>query len=245
MKKQKILQDNPWLKEKAFYHRGKHNVSVVENTLLAFEGAVNDNQPFEFDVRLSKDEQVIVFHDDDLNAMFGINKKINQLTYEELNKVSNDFHFPKLKEVLDLVNEKVGIMIEIKSNKVGVLEQKVIDILKNYNGKYVFVSFNPMSLRYLKIHSPNILRGQIASNFTSSKMNNLKKYLLKHMIFNFLSKPDFISYDINDFDVRILMSIKKRGYFIFGWTYRNKEKKAQFKKIFDNVIFENIEIKNF
>ena len=80
-------------------------------------------------------------------------------------------------------------------------------------------------------------------NFKDYLQKEFKNFLLKHMIFNFLSKPDFISYDINDFDVRILMSIKKN--FIFGWTYRNKEKKAQFKKYLTMLYLKTLKLKNF
>lgn len=243
--RQKRFQDNLWLKQRPFCHRGKHGGSIIENTILAFEKSIEMNFPFEFDVRLTKDKKVVCFHDNNLMRMFNVRKKVNELTYEELNNIKEDFHFPLFKEVLDLVDGKVGLMIEIKADKIGELENLVIKQLEGYKGKYVFVSFNPLSLRYMRKNKPEILRGQISSNFSNSKMNWIKKVILKKMLFNFLSKPDFISYDINDFDEKILLNFKKKNYYIFGYTYKSRKKELELREIFDNVIYENIEIESF
>ena len=56
-----------------FAHRGLHkrDKSVPENSLAAFERAASYGYGIELDVQLSKDGQVVVFHDDTLNRVCG------------------------------------------------------------------------------------------------------------------------------------------------------------------------------
>ena len=91
-------------------HRGLH-YNYLENTLGAFKEAIKNNYIIELDVRLTKDKKVIVFHDNNLFRITGINKNINESTYEELKEIIN---IPTLQEVLNLVSGKVTIIIEIK-----------------------------------------------------------------------------------------------------------------------------------
>jgi len=235
-----------WLRSRPFLHRGFHNEHIKENTLVAFNEAVKRGFPFEFDVRLTRDQQVICFHDWSLKRMFNLDKRVDELSYEELNNIDPLFHFPLFTEVLELVDGKAGLMIEVKNDgKIGVLESKVIEILKGYKGNYAIVSFNPLSLNYFRINAPEIIRGQISSKFSDSKMSKLRKHLASKMRFNFISKPDFISYDINDFDENTIKNLKEKGYYIFGWTYRGSDNTEKLKELFDNVIFEDIEIERF
>ena len=136
-------------------------------------------------------------------------------------------------------------MIEIKSTKVGVLEEKVIDLLKGYNGRYVVVCFNPMTLRYFRKKAPHIIRGQLSYSYKKSKYNFALKYILSHMLLNFLSKPHFISYGIDGYNKKLLEKYRKKGYFIIGWTYKDEKDKKSLKEIYDNMIMEDLSIKEF
>ena len=58
-------------------HRGIHdNIDIPENTLQAFKKAVKNNISIELDVQLTKDNVLVIFHDDNLKRMTGINKTI-------------------------------------------------------------------------------------------------------------------------------------------------------------------------
>ena len=72
-----------------FAHRGLHNrdKSVPENSLEAFELAAQAGYGMELDVQLSKDGQVVVFHDDTLERVCGVNARVDELSYEELKKL--------------------------------------------------------------------------------------------------------------------------------------------------------------
>ena len=58
-------------------HRGLHdNIKIVENTIESFELAMQNKFAIECDIVLSKDGEVMVFHDYDLNRLAAINKPI-------------------------------------------------------------------------------------------------------------------------------------------------------------------------
>ena len=224
-------------------HRGYHDIekNIPENSLRAFEEAIKNNYIIELDVHILKDGEVVVFHDDNLKRMTGIDKKIKECTYCEISKLrlkETEEKIPLLKNVLNLVDGKVPIIIELKIDvRCGKLEKEVIEILSHYNGKYAIKSFNPFSVDYFRKHSPNTIRGQLASDFKNDKMFILKKLLLKNMLFNFISKPDFISYDIRALPNKKIQKIRKKQL-ILGWTARSGEDIEKAKKYCDNVIFE-------
>ena len=69
-------------------HRGLHNnKDIIENTIESFELAIKNNFSIELDVVLSKDGEVMVFHDYDLNRLAGSNKLINDCTANELRNI--------------------------------------------------------------------------------------------------------------------------------------------------------------
>ncbi len=96
-------------------HRG-NSVDYIENTLPAFQDAVdNDRYKFiEFDVQYTKDKQIVVHHDLTLWRLQGKKNRISELTYEELNNIS-DYHIPLYSEVMEIVAGKKPLNIEIKS----------------------------------------------------------------------------------------------------------------------------------
>ena len=106
------------LLRRPFAHRGVHSL-FPENSMPAFEDAIKLNLGIELDIHLTKDEQIVVFHDDNLKRMTGANEYIKMLTYEQIKqyKLNNTEHtIPLLRDVLNLVKGKVPILIEIKTN---------------------------------------------------------------------------------------------------------------------------------
>jgi len=69
-----------------FAHRGLHSNpdKIPENSIAAFKLAVENNYGIEMDVQLSKDKVPVVFHDFTLKRVCHLNKKVRELTYEEL-----------------------------------------------------------------------------------------------------------------------------------------------------------------
>lgn len=242
-----IKRDTSFLKSNPIAHRGYHNIDkrIPENSILAFKEAIKNNLIIELDVHILKDGNVVVFHDDNLKRMTGIDKNIKDLTFQELNEVylgETKEKIPLFTDVLKLVDGKVPIIIELKSDtKCGLLEEEVIKILKKYKGKYAIKSFNPLSVRYFKKHYPEAIRGQLVSSFKNKKISKLKKLLFSNMFFNFITKPDFISYDIKALPNKKISKLRDNKL-ILGWTVRNINDLEKAKKYCDNYICENIDL---
>lgn len=226
-------------------HRGLHGKDVPENSAQAFSLAIEAGYAIETDVRLTKDKQVIIFHDDLVERMCGISGKVIEMEYSELEKLRLNNSSQKIitfKEFLKLVNGKVSLLIEIKNDgAVGVLESLVIEQLKDYKGEFAVQSFNPFSLQYFKLHASKILRGQLSCYFKGEKLAYYKKFLLKRMLLNKKSEPDFISYAIENMPNRF---VKKYKIPLLAWTIRSKENLNKAKSLNANVIFENTSIFN-
>lgn len=238
-------RDISFLTQNLIAHRGYHNIKkgIPENSILAFEEAIKYNLTIELDVHILTDGKVVVFHDDNIKRMTGIDQNIKDMDYDTIKKIQlqgTNQRIPLLQEVLSLVDGKVPIIIELKYDvKCGVLEKEVIKILKNYNGKYAIKSFNPFSIMYFKKEFSNVIRGLLVSDFKDEKMSKLRKIVLSKMLFNSITKPDFISYDIKALPNRRVAKLR-RNKIILGWTIRNKEDLEKAEKYCDNFICENI-----
>ena len=234
-----------WLVETPIAHRGFHDKNNPENSLAAFARAIEKGYAIELDVQLLADETVVVFHDDSLARMTGNDGYIKYLNKEDLKALSlkgTKETIPTLEEVLKFVDGRVPLLIEIKNKyKVGKLEQKVIDLLKNYKGKYAVQSFNPFSLGYFRQHAPQILRGQLAGYLKNEKsLSWISKFLLKRMRFNKkVSQPDFIAYEAAALPNRFVRKYKNLP--LLAWAIKSKEEYLKIVKYCDNIIFEKFD----
>ena len=102
-----------------FAHRGGAGV-FPENTLPAFKNAIDIGyKNLETDVHLTKDREVIAFHDESLERVANISEKISDLTLKELSqiKIDNYATIPTLLELLELFPQ-AKINIDPKSDSV-------------------------------------------------------------------------------------------------------------------------------
>ena len=238
------MKTNSWLSKQYIAHRGLHNDNFPENSLPAFDNAIRHGFAIELDVHLLSDGTIAVFHDDSLKRMTGINNLIKNLRYEDLQNcklAGTDFCIPTFNQVLELVNGKVPVLIEVKNDtKVGPIESKLIEILKSYNGPFAIQSFNPYSLAYFKKNAPEIPRGQLAGYFKGEKLSFVKKYVLKKMLLNkTVSSPNFISYEADKLPNKYVK--KYNNLPILAWTIRNSQQHEKIKNYCDNIIFEGFE----
>lgn len=111
-------------------HRGA-SAYEPENTLSAFQKAIDLNvDMIELDVHKTKDNKIIVIHDSTLDRVTNGSGKINQLTMQDISKFNiRRQKVPTLQDVLDLVNKKVKINIEIKC--CGIVDL-LADVIKSY-----------------------------------------------------------------------------------------------------------------
>lgn len=233
-----------WLKNDLIAHRGLHqkDKSIPENTITAFKLALDKGISIELDINILKDGHVVVFHDHDLKRCFNINQSLDDLSYDDLKKITykSGDHIPLLTEVLDLINGKVNLLIELKpQGDVVKLCEAFLKIIDQYKGNFAVFSFHPNVVYYLKKHRPNIIRGQISEYFEDNKyMSNFMRFLMKRLAFNRFTKPDFISYGIHNMPNKYLDKYKKRGLTIISYAARSQKDFDFVKAHYDNVVFE-------
>lgn len=244
------LKKNPMLESfegHHYAHRGIHDneSSVPENSLTAFELAIKGGYGIELDVQLTKDLVAVVFHDYDLKRACGVNKKISDLEYKDLldyKLFKSQERIPTFSQVLDLIGGRVPIIVELKiplkphSTCMAASEQ-----LKNYKGLYCIESFNPLGLGWYKKHYPKIVRGQLSTDFIKEKIDGsrVQYFLLKHLLFNFHTKPDFIAYH-HKYKRGLSFSICRKLYktLAIAWTIKSQEQLDESKEYYDLYIFE-------
>ena len=230
-----------------FAHRGYHNIEqgIPENSMAAFKAAVDKGYGIELDIHVTKDDHVMVFHDDDLKRMCGDPGSIEHYTVEELKKFrlqGTEEMIPTLEQVLDLVDGKVPILVELK---IPGRNRRICEaswrILKNYKGPYMVQSFNSMGLQWYKKHAPHILRGQLSSNLTREKLKTpyALRFLVKNLMANVAARPDFISYKLED--LPNLSVTLCRALFhtpVAVWTLRTEKALSKGKAGYNICIFE-------
>ena len=212
-------------------HRGVH-YKYMENSIKAFQEAIKRNYIIELDVHITKDNKIVVFHDNNLKRLAGVSKNIEELNYSEILKIIS---IPTIEDVLKIVNGKVPIIIETKVlNNVGILEKTLSNILNNYEGKVAIQSFNHKSLEWFKNNNPKYPRGYLINSITHH--NILIKYILNIKKLNKIIKPTYLGINLDYIDNKIIKKLKKE-YLIIGYTINNQEEYNKYKNKTDNLIY--------
>ncbi len=232
---------------KCYAHRGLHGNGIPENSLAAFELACKAGYGIELDVHITADGELVVFHDDTLKRMCGVDEKTESKTLSELTALTlanTDEHIPSFKEVLDLVDGRVPLVVEIKGSKIGnnLVCELVAKMLDNYNGIYCIEAFNPFYVAWWKKNRKNVVRGQLSSNMQkeNSDMSALTNFALTNMLLSFLARPDFIAYNVKEKNQISFRLARFFGGYPVAWTIRNDEDKSSADGVFKAIIFENI-----
>lgn len=235
------IKTSSWLTDKPIAHRGLFDSESPENSLPSFKNAVEHGFPIELDVRLTDDKTIVVFHDDKLGRMTDSDGYVSNLKESNLNTLKllkTDCCIPTFEQVLETVNGKVPLLIEIKKVvKSFALEEKLIDMLKSYNGDYAVESFDPYSMEYFYKNAPQIMRGQLSSYFHNSNidLSHRDKMRLKKLKYNTLSHPDFIAYKVSNLPNKY---VKNCGLPVVAWTVKSESQAQKISDICDNYIFE-------
>ena len=230
-----------------FAHRGLHGEERAENSLSAFAAARDAGFGIELDVRLSGDGRMVVFHDDTLTRVAGIDKRVDELTLEELKTcrlLDTDDTVPTLSEVLELIDGRVPLLIEIKEDAgKSAVTRALVKELDGYRGPYIVESFNPLSLKLFRRLRPDVPIGILAQHFCRRDEYRGKAlyFILQNMLLNFLYVPDFVAYDHTDSDMLSLKLARSLfGTVTVAWTVRSEEEGRVAKTHkFDSIIFEN------
>lgn len=230
-----------WVLKNPIAHRGLHNFEYPENSLAAFENAVAHGFAIELDVRIIDDQTIIVFHDDRLSRMTDHDGYVSGLKIGDLDGIKlgkTEYGIPTFEQVLQTVNGKVPILIEIKKVEQSFqLEEKLLDMLKSYGGEYAVESFSPYSLQFFYKNAPGIMRGQLSSYFHHPDVDapRRERSRLKKLKYNDVSHPDFIAYKVTNLPNKY---VRAAGLPVVAWTVKSELAAKKAAALCDNYIFE-------
>lgn len=235
-----------------YAHRGLHDneTEAPENSMAAFQKAVDAGYGIELDVQLTKDRVPVVFHDETLKRVCGVEGKVRDFTYEELQQFTlckSRERIPLFADFLKMVNGKVPLIIEIKIHeKASVVCSIADELIREYKGVYAIESFDPRAVRWYRKNRPKVIRGQLSSNFNKPERGEkFTEFLVHYLLLNFLGRPDFIAYD-HHFKKNISRQIACNlfGALKVAWTIRSKEELKKARRDFTLFIFEGFSAKN-
>ena len=209
-------------------HRGLAKKNFKENTLKSFNYCFKKKYGVETDLRCTKDNKIVCFHDFNLKSKFKINKFLKNICYDELKRISKkeNLEVPLLKDLIKLSKNKRFLLLEIKPlfNKSNLVN--LINNIKKLK-KYGLISFKEKNLKNLYKINKNLKLGLLISS--ASNLKHIKrKSKLKHVKFIVLEKK-FLS-------GKKISKIKKN---IFYYTIKTKDLFNKYKDN-KNLIFENL-----
>jgi glycerophosphoryl diester phosphodiesterase len=233
-----------WLTSRPIAHRGLHDLAAgrPENSLAAFEAAADAGYPCELDVQLTDSGELIVLHDADLTRVTGAARPSSTLTGGDLPRTrlfGGDQHVPTLAQVLERVDERIPLLIELKLGATAdrrALVRSVLENLGNRNGQYALCSFDPGLLRFLRAERAGYPVGQISGLLKNA--GPLRRLAGRTLAGNFLTHPDFISYELADLPSRIVGMWRGRGVPVLAWTVKSADDERKARKYADNFIFD-------
>ena len=234
-----------------YAHRGFWDESAPENSMAAFRRAIDRGFCIECDVHLTSDKIPVVFHDDTLLRMCQDNRKIEECTFDELSALrllSTDEKIPRFSELLECVDGKVPLLVELKGESATNTElcDVIAPMLDAYRGELVVESFNPILLGRMKKIRPDIIRGQLvtALNRRGYSGSRVRNFVLSALLTNCISRPDFIAYDLEyPNSVSLFVATRMFGAKRCVWTVRNIEQYRKFISKGDCPIFDSFDPK--
>ena len=225
-----------------YAHRGLHSrdKAVPENSLTAFRQAAKNGYGIELDVQLSRDGEVVVFHDDTLDRVCGVHARVDDLTWKELSELhlcGTEERIPLFSEVLASISGCEALIVELKTGpRNRMLCEKTLALLSGYRGNVCVESFNPLIVAWFRFHAPDLVRGQLATSLRDYQQDGTpasQAFVLHNTLLNFLARPQFIAYRIG-YRPPLVRLATRLGALNIGWTsHEPRNEKGR-----DGVIFE-------
>ncbi|MDP9102693.1 MAG: glycerophosphodiester phosphodiesterase [Pseudomonadota bacterium] len=228
-------------------HRGLWEPKgAPENSLAAFEAAVDAGYGVELDVRLSADGEVMVFHDAGLERMVGRQGRLADHTATELSTMrlrGGREPVPTLRQVFDIIDGRCLIHVELKTTpgEEGPLDAAVAALLDNYAGPVCIIGFNAQSHAWWAANRPKVLRGLDSYSYDDEAALRLPAEMrrsLQALEQVARARPHFLALSTNMLTSSPARAARAAGFLIVAWTVRSAEQAAEVAPHCDNIIFE-------
>jgi glycerophosphoryl diester phosphodiesterase len=239
-----------WLTARPIAHRGLHDRArgIVENMPGAVSAAISGNFSIEVDIQLSADGEAMVHHDDELGRLTDGRGALRSLTAAELKQIAfkdTPERMMTLGDLCDLTAGRVALVIEVKSLFDGdrKLVKRMAEVLSSYRGPAAGMSFDPDQVIALRELAPKVPRGIVAERHYTKEdwpeSSPAQRTEMTHMRHFFRTRPDFVSYSVNDLPA-VAPWITKNifGLPLLTWTVRTPEQRARTARYADQMTFE-------
>ncbi len=216
---------------KGFAHRGLHyGAQFPENSLIAFAAALELGAGIECDLRLTADNQILVFHDADAWRLCASPLRIGRSTHAELGRLRlGDAPIPTLASLFALVAGRVPLLLEVKvDGDIWRWVPALRGALAGYSGRLGIMSFDARLPRLLKTNLPAVRRGLVVRGRTSP---------LKRSVAMWLAAPDFLAVDRAALGRRWVAAARERMP-VYSWTIRTPAEREQARVHADALIWE-------
>ena len=178
------IPDNHWLKTTPIAHRGLWGGDIIENSVTAYQNAIDFGYAIELDLYTSTDGVLYSFHDATLKRMTGADGYIwdfDSAYIDTLRLLNTDEHIPTFKEVLQVVEGRVPLLIEIKNQPDKMIVERILHQLEGYNGEYAIQSFNPLYINKVRQIAPDVIRGILGTSDAKGEKPHVR-FILKHLV---------------------------------------------------------------
>ena len=238
-----------WLMARPIAHRGLHDFSsgVVENSLGALRAALARNYGVECDLRLSRDGEVFVFHDDALDRLCGTAERFDALDSSELGcqrLVGSGEPIPTLARWLETADGAGPLVLELKGEFSGdvSLARAVSAALASYRGDVAVKSFDPSLIAWLRASGAKYPLGMVAqSDYEEGEWRHLteeQRFGLARFTHAVDTRPDFLSWRACDLPSPVCELAGALGAPTMTWTIRGLEQAAAARRSADQIVFE-------
>jgi len=205
---------------KIIAHRGASGLTEFDNSLESFRKAVElGADMIEFDVRKTRDDVMIAFHDPVIEG-----ERISNLSYEELLDITEEigFRVPTVEEVVNISKDKIGLDIELKEEG---YEERVVELVKDHlgYGNYVMKSFTDECVKSIKRNDPEVQAGLLLGvEEPESKIKTRLSELFPKRRLN-RCRADFVAPNYQLLRFLYLRRMRKQGFEVFVWTVNEVE----------------------
>jgi glycerophosphoryl diester phosphodiesterase len=228
-------------------HRGLWSpAGAPENSLAAFHAACAGGYGIELDVQLTRDGEAVVFHDDALDRMCGVEGKLRDRSLSELRELrlkGTEETIPTLAETLAEVGHRALVHIELKTpfGEVGPLEKRVCEVLIDHNGPTCVIGFNPYSHAWFAAHHPKVLRGLDSYRWNDEGARKIapeQRKALARLEQVEIAKPHFLALGLDMLPSVKADELRAQGMPVVAWTVRSPADWERVRGHCDNLIFE-------
>lgn len=235
-----------FLTRRPFAHRGLHGPGAPENGWTAFDRAVDAGVGIELDVRLTRDGDAVVFHDETLDRMTGATGLVAERSRADLEKLALAGSSDTVRSLHDTLRRIAGrapVLIEAKTSKGANFQPICFAVrraLEGYRGEAAVMSFNPLVVGWFARHHPKVVRGLVMTE--AARGHPLSSFDLRRRLSRqaalWRARPHFIAYDVRHLPAKLTDGARRRGRPVLTWTVRTPEDRARGRTHADQLIFE-------